>query len=200
MQKYEEERVRKWVIKRLKEFCEKIIGGEFDTEGNAYLCIKETDNIGRLEDYFDELHSLISDVRKVLDKPFQVNFFNKLLGGWEEEAIVMYNPEDDEYLLQIFVTGEPIPPENIEDVKDKQIVDEYYINDWYGRGYSYIDQNPATDEFAGCSVARVWIPWKDVRSKVVAPELKEAFEKLFKHAKELIEEAEEKLIIPREEE
>ena len=193
-------RVGRWVVDKLREFCEKTIGGKFEKESNAYICIKETDNISRLEDYLDELHSLISDIKSVLDKPFQINFSEKMLGGWEDEAVIVYDPEEDEYLLQVLFTGEGISPENVENVKEKEITEEFYINDWYGRGYSYIDQNPATDEFAGRSVVRLWIPRREIRSVVVAPELRKAFEKLFDVANKLKEKAEEELIIPRKEE
>lgn len=189
-------------LEYFRKLCERI-GGRVVSKSDVVSCIKETEAIGGLEGFVDEFHSFVADWRRLLDRPIEVVFENRLLGGWSEVASVTYDPEDDEYSVYVRLFSEyGVEPQYVEDVRDELIERRERIPhlgvDVKAEGD--VDQNPATDEFVGVAEAWASLPMGSVRSKHVAPELAELVRKAIDLADRVSSEAQERLIIPYREE
>jgi len=193
--------VEEYARRHFEEFC-RGIGGVVDTSAQMLTCRKETDAIGSITDYIDDFHSLVTDLKTALKRPVALEFVNRLLGGWEEDASVEFSPWDKSYYLSVSVYGEGVPPEEVEGVKWKEITREVPTGaPLYATLYEqgYVDQNPATDEYAGRGYVAAKVPLENIRSMHAAPELRQLIEKMISEAEGIAEEAREELIIPAEE-
>lgn len=187
------------ILAHFRRFCEKVVGGSVVSKADVISCVKETEAVASLDDYLDEFHSFINKWRRFLDKPVEIVFENRLLGGWSEVSSVTYDPEDDEYSIYVRLYSEyGTEPQYVKDVKEEVIEKEKRIPHLgiTVKGEGEVAQNPATDEFVGVAEAWTNLPRDMLKSSHIAPELREAYRKAVDLAEMLANKAREELIIP----
>lgn len=187
------------ILAHFRRFCEKVVGGSVVSKADVISCVKETEAVASLDDYLDEFHSFINKWRRFLDKPVEIVFENRLIGGWSEVSSVTYDPEDDEYSIYVRLYNEyGVEPQYVKDVKEEAIEEEEKIPDLdiTVKAKGEVDQNPATDEFVGVGEAWTNLPRDMLKFSHIAPELREAYRKAVDLAEMLANKAREELIIP----
>ena len=191
-------RVEVSALRHFERFCREI-GGRLVRKVDRVVCVTETDAVGTLDRYLHDFHNFVSEWKTVLDKPVEIAFENRLLGGWSEVASVTYDPETDKYSVYARLYSEyGVEPEYGEGVEGEVVTEETTIPhlDVTVEGEGEVDQNPATDEYVGVGEAWASIPRSRVRPDL-APELVEVFRKVLSLAERLAERASEELITPR---
>lgn len=186
------------ILAHFRRFCEKVVGGSVVSKADVISCVKETEAVASLDDYLDEFHSFINKWRRFLDKPVEIVFENRLIGGWSEVSSVTYDPEDDEYSIYVRLYNEyGVEPQYVKDVKEEAIEEEEKIPDLdiTVKAKGEVDQNPATDEFVGVGEAWTNLPRDMLKFSHIAPELREAYRDAVDLATALARDAQVELII-----
>ena len=189
------------VLRHFRELCNRL-GGSIHEDSDFVSCIKMTEAIGELADDVHEFHSFITEWRPAIVKPLELTYINRLIGGWEEVANVSYDPKNDMYDLYVHLYGEGTSPEGVTTkgtvVKGRELSKK--VSGVVMKIEGVVEQNSATDEFAGSADVWASIPLREIRSKVAAPELKNLLEEMMEEAEEAAEWAEEINIVEVEEE
>jgi len=174
-----------------EELCKKL-GGR--VEQDRYLGVLRC-VVHRYEWYpkAEEMGILEEMIRDATRRGVKAEIFigNRLLGGWEEGIGIDVDPASRSVSVWSKVySEESYSPENVVDVSNEIIEKSAKFNGFNVSMEAYVDQNRATDDYAGYGEASTSIPL-DALSRDV---LKKAIDAVVKAAGEGAEEAIEKLI------
>ena len=144
------------VFSRFSELCRRL-GGKATVSKGVMTCVVVTPepfaHVHR-ESVLKDLASMI-DVAREGGARAEIFIGNKLLGGWEEGVNISVN--GSEVVVSSKVYGSPMPPNVVDDVIDAVIEKEITEEGLKTSVSAYVDQNPATDEFAGVAEASMRI-------------------------------------------